>query len=237
MDFSRHCIDLDNPQLRNKASASAPQKPTAVDSRGYMKSKQLKVFFRCSADANLIIALVLALLTSGLLVARVVAHGPEVLLKTDPVIGAVLKQPPSKVTAWFSTELDTKLSTLQVFDAQGRQVDLGDGGVDLDDPDHASLVASLPTLPDGVYLVRWSAVLDDGDAVEGEFTFTVGEGRAAATESTALQQATTEARPEWLGIFILAGLVLAVVVGISIVLWRQKQTGTQKDTEMIGLPD
>lgn len=204
-----------------------------------MKSKQLLVPFCHRLGAHLM-ALVLTLLVSGLLVARIAAHGPEVLTKSDPPNEAVLKQSPSKVTAWFSTELDTKLSTLQVFDTEGRQVDNGDGGVDLNDPDHASLVASLPTLPDGVYLVRWSAVLDDGDAVEGEFTFTVAEGKAAATESTALQQATTEARPEWLGIFISAGLavlVLAVVVGISVFLWRQKQTGTRQDTETIGLHD
>lgn len=204
-----------------------------------MRSKRLMVFFCCRAGANLVLALVLTLLTSGLLIVGVSAHGPEVLIKSDPPNGAVLKQSPSKVTAWFSTELDTKLSTLQVFDAQGRQVDLEDGGVDLNDPDHASMIVNLPALPDGNYTVRWSATLDDGDAVEEEFTFTVGEGGATAAQSTAPQQAPTEAGPGWLGSFISAGLtaLLLVMIGIFIFLWRQKRSGTRRDTEAIGSPD
>lgn len=34
-------------------------------------------------------------------------------------------------------------------------MDKRDGGVDLNDSDHASMIVNLPTLPDGVYTVHW----------------------------------------------------------------------------------
>jgi methionine-rich copper-binding protein CopC len=123
-----------------------------------------------------LLALGLALLASVLLVAMAVAHSSVV--KSEPASGAVLNQSPQRVVAWFSQELETRLSTIQVFDAEGRQVDNGDGSVDLDDPDHASMLVSLPpSLPAGVYTVRWTVVSTvDSDLTEGEFAFGVGAG-------------------------------------------------------------
>ena len=122
-----------------------------------------------------LLRLLLALLISAGWIASVAAHGPKILLRSDPPDGVVMQSSPARVVAWFDTELDTGPSQLQVFDTGGRQVDNGDGGVDLNDPDHASLSVSLSPLPDGVYTVRWrAAVFEDNDIVEGEFTFTVG---------------------------------------------------------------
>lgn len=177
----------------------------------------------CRAGAGLK-ALAMALLVSIWLVAVVSAHGPEVLQKTEPADGAVLEQSPAQVTAWFSDELDTKLSTLQVFDSTGRQVDNGDGGVDLNDPDHATLLVSLPALPAGEYTARWTVTLDDGDSVKGEFTFRVGDKSAVAAESSApqapAQQGATGAQRSAGGSaglplgWIVAGLaVLVLIVG------------------------
>ncbi len=175
------------------------------------------------ATTNLM-ALAMALLASIWLAAVVSAHGPEVLQKTEPADGVVLEQSPAQVTAWFSDELDTKLSTLQVFDSTGRQVDNGDGGVDLNDPDHATLIVSLPALPAGEYTARWTVTLDDGDSVKGEFTFRVGDKSAIAAKSSASQapapQAATSAQSSSgksaglpLG-WIAAGLaVLVLIVG------------------------
>lgn len=111
------------------------------------------------------------------------AHTVEVI-KSEPAAGAVLSESPKEVRVWFNEELQTQGSTLQVFDSQGEQVDQGDGGVDLNDPEHASMVVSLPSLPEGAYTVRWHAVLLDGDAGDGEFAFYVGA--AAATAAAAL---------------------------------------------------
>ena len=71
--------------------------------------------------------------------------------------------------------MNTTDSDLQVFDVEGRQVDGGDGGVDLNDPEHASLTVTLPSLAHGTYTVRWgAAVFEDDDIVEGQTSFTVG---------------------------------------------------------------
>ncbi len=75
--------------------------------------------------------------------------------KTEPADGAVLAQSPDKVTAWFPEEIVAEKTTFQVFDAQGKQVDLGKGGVDLNDPSHMVLVVGLPKLAEGVYTVKW----------------------------------------------------------------------------------
>jgi len=133
--------------------------------------------FRPNVGMSLV-TLAVGVLSSLLVAAEALAHGHEIFIKSVPANGTVVTQSPARVVVWFSTELDTGRSRLQIFDADKRQVDTGGGGVDLHDPDHASLIARLPTLPDGAYTVRWrGAVLADGDIVEGKFTFTVSKKR------------------------------------------------------------
>jgi methionine-rich copper-binding protein CopC len=119
--------------------------------------------------------LLFALLLAAFTYTFASAHEVEVL-KSDPADGVSLEASPAQVAVWFSEELQTKVSTLRVFNQNGQQVDSQDGGVDLDDPDHASMRVSLPALTDGVYIVRWHVVLTDGDASDGEFSFAVGDG-------------------------------------------------------------
>ncbi len=161
-----------------------------------------------------------ALLASAGLGAGAAAHGPEVLIKSDPSDGAVLEESPPQVITWFSTELETGSSTLQVFDAEGRHVDKGDGGVDLNDPDHASMIVSLPTLPDGVYTVRWSALLFDGDVVNEEFTFSVGKSGSATSQISTTQTSSTSEGIDWPLDSIAAslGVLLLVVIGAFLYL-------------------
>ncbi|MFQ5577407.1 MAG: copper resistance protein CopC [Anaerolineae bacterium] len=118
----------------------------------------------------------LTLLLFALMVSAAAAHA--LLLKSEPADGELLAQSPERVQAWFSEELDSRLSSMQVFNTGGAQVDTGDGGVDLNDPDHASMIVTLPpALPDGAYTVRWAVVTpDDNGLTQGEFAFGVGEG-------------------------------------------------------------
>jgi copper transport protein len=106
------------------------------------------------------------------------ASAHALMVQSKPEDGQSLDQPPGRVVVWFSQEIDSRTSSMRVFDAQDRQVDNGDGGVDLNDLDHKSMIVSLPSgLPVGVYTVHWTVVsADDGDTTEGVFTFAVGTG-------------------------------------------------------------
>ena len=70
---------------------------------------------------------------------------------------------------------------MRVADAGGKQVSAGNGEVDLDDPDHQTMIATLPVaLAIGTYSVQWHALLTDGDASDGTFHFVVGAASAAS---------------------------------------------------------
>lgn len=157
----------------------------------------------------------LVLLVLLLAAAPVAAH--SLLVKSQPEEGAVLAQSPEQLLAWFSEELETHSSTLQVLDAAGRQVDNGDGGVDLNDPNHASLIVTLPaSLPTGKYTAHWAAVsAADGDATEGEFTFSVGQAAAAQT---------TPNLAAWSPVWIVAGLALLLLLGLGLTLLHQARS-------------
>lgn len=106
------------------------------------------------------------------------AHLVEVL-SSVPENGAIVTQSPPRVEAIFNEEMQTDTSTMRVFNAQGEQVDNGDGGVNLEDPGHASMAVSLPPLPEGAYTVRWEVMLLDNDPSIGSFNFFVGDESAA----------------------------------------------------------
>lgn len=144
------------------------------------------------------------------------AHEIEVL-QSEPPAGAVLESSPSQVRIEFNEEVQSGASRVEVLDVSGHAVDSGDGGVDLSDPQHASLVVSLPALPEGAYTVRWRAVLLDGDASEGEFAFFVGKaGRAVALTSPGSAGEDPEGRflPWFLG-----GLAVLLAVSLAVAAW------------------
>ncbi len=137
--------------------------------------------------------ILLILLLAGVVTA-VSAHA-AVIIKSIPANGEILAESPSEVMAWFAEELVSGESTMTVFSAQGTQVDNGDGGVNLNDPDHASMIVTLPPLSDGSYTVQWHVTLLDGDATDGAFSFAVGEGQSVlpvTLPETAVSQVSVE---------------------------------------------
>ncbi len=89
--------------------------------------------------------------------------------RSIPKVGEVVTASPQHVRIWFDGALDPASSTLRVYDANGRQVDTGDGHVD---PSASTLLeVTLFPLKPGVYRVAWSVVSRDGHATNGEYTF------------------------------------------------------------------
>jgi copper resistance protein C len=104
-----------------------------------------------------------------LAVGSATAHA--VLDRTDPRAGVSVKTPPSQVKLWFTGALEPAYSRVQVVDAAGKRMDLGDGGVDAGNP--ALLRVSVPALAPGAYRVVWRVLSVDSHVTEGQFSFQV----------------------------------------------------------------
>lgn len=126
--------------------------------------------------------------------AAFVASGPRpaqahaVLIRSDPPAGAALSRSPAEVRLWFSEDLAPALSSVVVYDQVRNRVDAGDGRV-LED--RLSMVASLPELTEGTYVIVWKALSDvDGHTTVGTVPFGVG---MAAGPVTGIQGGTEAA--------------------------------------------
>src|SRR5215212_11981895 len=102
--------------------------------------------------------------------------------RSEPMAQGTVDGTPFVLKTWFNQEL-MSASTIKVVDQAGTQVDLGDGRVDLDDPDRKLMLDSLPELPPGVYTVAWASLsAEDGDWADGTFGFGVGVAAPTADD-------------------------------------------------------
>lgn len=100
------------------------------------------------------------------------AEGHSTLAKSEPVDGAKLSAAPNEIRIWFTEPIKVGLSTIDVRDASGNQVDQRD--LRLDEKDHNLVRLSLsPQLAPGTYRVAWSAIAQDLHVTRGSFTFRV----------------------------------------------------------------
>jgi len=75
------------------------------------------------------------------------------------------------VRIWFTEAIEPRFSSIQVFDATGKQVDKKDTH---SDPSNRSLLqVSLPRLGPGSYKVVWRVVSLDTHVTKGDFRFQV----------------------------------------------------------------
>lgn len=98
-------------------------------------------------------------------------EGHAFLERAEPAVGSTMQPSPREVRIRFSENIEPAVSSIQVFDASGKQVDKKD--VHLDRSDHALLDVSLPELGEGVYKVVWRVVSVDTHVTNGNFTFRV----------------------------------------------------------------
>jgi copper transport protein len=120
----------------------------------------------------------------GVLLAPARADAHAELLSTEPAASEQLASPPDEVVLHFSEAVDLSDDTLEVLDASGHRLDIGD-------PQHpagerASVSVSLPDLDDGAYVVAWRVVSSDSHPIGGAFTFRVGEAGAVSVDDQAL---------------------------------------------------
>jgi methionine-rich copper-binding protein CopC len=110
-------------------------------------------------------------ISTFLLAATTLARAHAFLDTSEPAVGATVNAPPAQVKIWFTERLQHAASTIQVFDATGREVDRQN--VKVNEKNEQLMTVSLPKLPPGTYKVVWSAVALDTHHTHGDFTFTV----------------------------------------------------------------
>lgn len=108
-----------------------------------------------------------------------------------PAIGSTAATAPAQIVCIYGEEIDTKQSTMSVSDGSGTQVDKKDAHVDLNDPDHKTLIVSLdPAIAkDGLYTVKWHAVTPDDNGIsDGSWQFVIGSSNATPYPATLVVQ-------------------------------------------------
>jgi copper resistance protein C len=111
--------------------------------------------------------ILLLIFVAGL--ARLEAHA--FLKDANPEVGSTMQTSPSEVRIRFTENIEPAVSSIQVFDATGKEVDKHD--LHLDRSDHALLHISLPPLRAGTYKVVWRVVSVDTHVTNGNFTFRI----------------------------------------------------------------
>jgi copper resistance protein C len=111
---------------------------------------------------RLIIVSAVSLILTGL------AQAHAFLDHADPKVGSTIHEPPSQVTVWMTEGLEPAFSKLQVFDANGAEVDKKDTKVT-----GSTMTVSLPKLAPGKYRVSWQVVAVDTHRTSGTFEFTI----------------------------------------------------------------
>src|SRR5579871_3726518 len=102
---------------------------------------------------------------------RALAHAH--LVRADLAPNSHLRISVGTVRFWFDEPLNPTLSRVVILNRQGRQANV-DTGVP-NPSNNEELDVTVPTLPDGLYSVRWiSDSAQDGHVMHGFYLFTVG---------------------------------------------------------------
>lgn len=111
---------------------------------------------------------VVALLFS-LLLHPLTASAHANMASSKPLADAQLDTAPTEIRITFTEGIDAKLSSLTLWDEEGREI----GGAVSGEGDD-TLVKALPELKSGVYKVKWQVLSVDTHVTEGSYRFAVG---------------------------------------------------------------
>ncbi|MEY4364661.1 MAG: hypothetical protein RLZZ305_5 [Actinomycetota bacterium] len=116
-------------------------------------------------------AVVLWLVPGPAVASRAPAHA--VLEYSKPAASSIVEEPPARIELGFSEPVDAGLSDVRLFDADKKEIEVGAPVRPADDG--AVLVADVPLLAPGAYVVVWRITSSDGHPSDGAFPFEVGK--------------------------------------------------------------
>jgi len=99
------------------------------------------------------------------------AHGQ--LDSSSPAPSAVLESAPSEISLDFNEPVVPIARSIEIYNQDGQRIVLGEALVSPDDPS-VLIAKDVPAIPDGLYVVAWRAVSNDGHAIDGAYSFQIG---------------------------------------------------------------
>ena len=90
---------------------------------------------------------------------------------SSPKDNETLSEPPTAIKLWFSGNVESAWSKIEVKDSHGNRVDSGD--VISINNDLKTLIVPLKNISSGQYKVRWNVVANDGHRIKGGLSFSV----------------------------------------------------------------
>ncbi len=152
----------------------------------------------------------------------VLAHAQ--LDRTSPAASSVVPNSPSEILLDFSEPVEAKLSEIRLFGRNDIEIAIGD--VRAEPNDKSILIADVGQLDTGPYVVVWNTTSTDGHALNGAFTFEVGNqssGESAELLETVITTINAESPLEpymnvlryfsFLSLVVIIGLVVLVAAG------------------------
>jgi copper transport protein len=118
-----------------------------------------------------------ALAAVGVFVLPASASAHAVLQSSIPGANSVVESSPPQLVLDYDEAVEASLASIEVFDAERRQIELGEP---IAGDDTSIVVATMPSLDDGLYAVVWRVTSADGHVIDGAFSFQVGSGSAGS---------------------------------------------------------
>ena len=146
------------------------------------------------------------------------------LLFTVPGVDDVVHTSPRSIRLVFDSSIVASGSSLALVDASGGPRQLGPPTRGADERTVTARI--LEELPQGTYVVRWEVVSPDGDAMEGEFRFSLGSASEAALGAAAPVSDSAASTAVLRGSQFLG---LALALGGLLAEWLVRRTGPRAD--------
>lgn len=176
---------------------------------GLMGGRRIKRRRTGPRAARFLAALLLAAWLQAALLTAASAHAE--LVRSDPADNAALVTAPQTVHLWFSEAIAPGFTGARVITSHG--VTVPGVRAHADPSDNTLLVLNLPSLPDGVYVVAYTALsAADGHTTQGHIAFQVGSGPGLAAASAGPAVAWPDVVLHWLDFLAQAGLVGSLAV-------------------------
>lgn len=130
-----------------------------------------------------------------------------ILIRSDPAVNGQISDSPSIVTGFFSEGLDNRLSTMEVVDGSGENVD--NGQLTFGPEPERMAVGIDETLDPGFYTVIWETLSTvDGHLLKGSFPFTILEEDGSVPPGQPYEAGSSGGQPNPLNVSVKWALLI-----------------------------